>query len=158
MSFVKNFIRGRIEREHYNQMQVGLYYVYEAMEKAIDDNKEHLGKLYQPDKLRRLDSLHSDLTFLIGADWKKNNPPSPATKDYVRRIEEVASTDPVRLISHSYTRYLGDLSGGQILKRRAKQAMSLPENAVNFYKFVNIKEGAKKFKNEYVSRASEACC
>ena len=149
VSFVKNFIRGRIERTHYSQMQVGLYYVYEAMEKAIDKNRDHLQTLYLPEKLRRLPSLESDLEYLLGKNWKSENPPSQATLDYVRRIEEVAASDPVRLISHSYTRYLGDLSGGQILKKRAKAAMQLPENALQFYEFHNIKEGAKAFKNDY---------
>ena len=149
VSFVKNFIRGKIVKKHYVQMQVSLYYVYEALEAAIDDNKEIFGKLYQPEKLRRLDCLNDDMVYFGGHDWKSNHPITPPTADYVARIKEISLSDPIRLVSHAYTRYLGDLSGGQILKKQAKKALSLPDNALTFYEFENIKEGAKVFKDEY---------
>ena len=48
-----------------------------------------------------------------------------------------------------YTRYIGDLSGGQILKKIAKKALNLDgDNGLNFYEFKNI-DDEKKFKEEY---------
>jgi len=54
------------------------------------------------------------------------------------------------LIGHHYTRYIGDLSGGQILKGIAEKAMTdLPEGeGLHFYDFDDI-EDAKEYKNEY---------
>ena len=41
---------------------------------------------------------------------------TPATEAYVRRIEEVAADSSLAylLVAHQYTRYLGDLFGGQV--------------------------------------------
>ena len=45
--------------------------------------------------------------------------------------------------------YIGDLSGGQILKRIAKKALNLQGNdGLNFYEFEFISD-EKKFKEEY---------
>jgi heme oxygenase len=53
------------------------------------------------------------------------------------------------LIGHHYTRYIGDLSGGQILKGIAEKALTLPEGeGLHFYDFDKI-EDAKEYKNEY---------
>lgn len=49
------------------------------------------------------------------------------------------------LLSHSYVRYLGDLSGGQVLRRRVAKAYGLAEDddaGVEFYTFGSL-EGAR---------------
>ena len=50
--------------------------------------------------------------------------------------------------AHSYTRYLGDLSGGQILKNIAQKAMNLDEDGTAFYVFETISD-EKEFKTMY---------
>ena len=73
---------------------------------------------------------------------------SPATQDYVNRIQFLARTDPLLLLAHAYTRYLGDLSGGKILPRVARKAMKLDADGLDFYHFENI-PSAKVFKDQY---------
>jgi len=74
---------------------------------------------------------------------------SNSAKEYVERIREVAKNSPELLVGHHYTRYIGDLSGGQILKRIAKKALNLQGNdGLNFYEFELIAD-EKKFKEEY---------
>ena len=53
------------------------------------------------------------------------------------RIEELAAgPDPSRLLAHAYVRYLGDLSGGQFIRRRISKAYGLDDGAgVSFYEF-----------------------
>ena len=52
-------------------------------------------------------------------------------------------------MGHHYTRYIGDLSGGQILKKIAKKALNLEgENGLNFYEFKLI-DDEKEFKKSY---------
>lgn len=81
---------------------------------------------------------------------------SAGTKPYVDRIHEVGEKDPVLLVAHSYTRYMGDLSGGQILKKVAQRALKLPTTGegLNFYQFEGI-HSHKGFKQLYRSRMNE---
>lgn len=55
--------------------------------------------------------------------------------------------------NHPFERYLGDLSGGQILKKMAVKAYELPENGdgVRFYEFKNIPDPVE-FKDAYRSK------
>ena len=67
-------------------------------------------------------------------------------KAYTNRIESLSDTEPSRLISHAYVRYLGDLSGGQVIKRRVAKSygIDLEEGdegghpGVRFYEFANL--------------------
>ena len=53
------------------------------------------------------------------------------------------------MVGHHYTRYLGDLSGGQILKGIAEKAMELGDGqGLKFYDFEKI-EDAKAYKAGY---------
>jgi hypothetical protein len=70
--------------------------------------------------------------------------------DYVERIRKVSIEQPVLLLAHAYTRYLGDLSGGQVLRIVAAKAMDLPASGEGtaFYRFDRI-PNARDFKVKY---------
>ena len=75
--------------------------------------------------------------------------PSEACNTYCYRLNEISEKDPYLLIAHHYTRYIGDLSGGQILKGIAKKALNPPEGeGLHFYDFPMI-DDAKAFKTDY---------
>ena len=66
-------------------------------------------------------------------------------------IRDSAQTAPELLVGHHYTRYLGDLSGGQILKNIAQKAMNNPtDDGLHFYVFPEIAD-EKAFKTTYRS-------
>ena len=96
------------------------------------------------------------MEFYFGSEWQEKVSMSEATKVYVDRIHEVGQKDPALLLAHHYTRYLGDLSGGQILKKMATKAMDLPSTGegVHFFVFENVPD-AKKFKNLYRHRLDQ---
>lgn len=127
--------------------------VLRALEEESEKHKDHelFKAVHFPNELGRLQSLEEDMEFYFGSEWREV-PMSDATKSYVNRIHEVADKDPSLLIAHHYTRYLGDLSGGQILRKMAIKAMDLPSTGegVKFYVFENIPD-AKKFKMMYRS-------
>eukprot|EP00063_Salmo_salar_P074884 XP_014049719.1 PREDICTED: heme oxygenase 2-like [Salmo salar] len=155
--FVKDFLRGRIRKELFKLGDVALYYTYEAMEEEIERNKDHpdFSPLYFPE-LNRRDALSRDLDYFYGEDWREQGSCSPATQRYVERIHQVGQEEPVLLVAHAYTRYMGDLSGGQVLKKVAQRALKLPSTGegVYFYQFDGI-HSAKAFKQLYRSRMNE---
>nr|BDA98278.1 heme oxygenase [Rhodomonas sp. NIES-1006] len=150
VSFVKSFLGGVIDKESYKTMVANLYFVYVAIEDAMDKNKEHecIEPIYYQE-LNRRTSLEDDLTFYYGDDWKDKVSPSPATQAYVDRINTISENKPELLVAHAYTRYLGDLSGGQILKNIAQRAMNLKDNkGLSFYEFDQVKD-EQEFKQQY---------
>merc|ERR1711934_403389 len=62
---------------------------------------------------------------------------------------------PELLVGHHYTRYMGDLSGGQILKNIAQKAMNMNgDDGLRFYVFDDIAD-EKAFKTTYRSTMDE---
>lgn len=150
VGFVKCFLKGVVEKTSYRKLVANLYFVYSAMEEEMERHQHHpiVSKIYFPE-LNRKASLEKDLYFYFGANWREQIAITPAGEAYVQRIREVSASAPELLIAHSYTRYLGDLSGGQILKNIAKRAMNLSdEGGVAFYEFPTISD-EKAFKTTY---------
>jgi heme oxygenase len=149
VGFIKCFLKGTVEKNSYRKLVTNLYFVYSAMEEEMERLKDHplVSKIYFP-QLNRQASLEKDLQYYYGSNWRSEIEISPAGQAYVDRIHQVAQDTPELLAAHSYTRYLGDLSGGQILKKIAQNAMRLDNQGTAFYEFEDI-SNEKEFKNIY---------
>ncbi|AFY65510.1 heme oxygenase (biliverdin-producing) [Geitlerinema sp. PCC 7407] len=150
VGFVKCFLKGVVEKNSYRKLVANLYFVYSAMEEEMERHREHpiVSKIYFSE-LDRKESLEKDLSYYFGANWRAQVAPSDAAEAYIARIREISNTAPELLVAHSYTRYLGDLSGGQILKNIAKRGMNLADGeGTNFYEFEHI-DDEKAFKGTY---------
>ncbi|HIK17721.1 MAG TPA: heme oxygenase (biliverdin-producing) [Leptolyngbyaceae cyanobacterium M33_DOE_097] len=148
--FVACFLKGTVEKTSYRKLVSNLYFVYTAMEEEMEKHKNHpvVSGIYFPE-LNRKEALEKDLTYYYGSNWRNEVAPSEAATAYVNRIREISNTAPELLVAHSYTRYLGDLSGGQILKGIAVRGMNLAEGeGTNFYEFKTISD-EKAFKSKY---------
>lgn len=113
--------------------------------------------------LRRLAGLEQDMEYFYGPNWKQDiRPPSQGTKAYVGRIRELAKSLTTQdkdiddqsdettntpsesllylFVAHQYTRYLGDLFGGQMMGSMASKSMDLPADGsgVAFYTFDQV--------------------
>ena len=150
VSFVKSFLGGVVDKNSYRTLVANLYFVYSAIEEEIENNRHHpsVSLIYFP-QLNRKKSLERDLEYYYGTDWRKLVTPSSVTQSYVDRIHSIGKYQPELLVSHAYTRYMGDLSGGQILKNIAKNAMQLlGDEGTEFYLFRDI-DDEKEFKIQY---------
>jgi heme oxygenase len=145
--FVSSFLRGVVDKEQYKQLIANFYFVYRAMEEEIEKRRgdSTLGKLFFTE-LNRVPALEQDLRYFYGPIWRSIVQPTDQCQRYVNRIREVAEDDPELLIAHHYTRYIGDLSGGQILKKIAERTIGT--EGLNFYEFPNITD-KKGFKASY---------
>lgn len=151
--FVASFLKGVLDPEEYRKLITNFWYVYETMELRLQESNDPFVKeLKQWNVLLfRTAFIQRDLRYYYGPFWREKQIPTEACNKYCHRINEIAEKDPYLLIAHHYTRYIGDLSGGQILKGIAKKALNPPEGeGLHFYDFPRIKD-AKAFKTEYRS-------
>lgn len=148
--FVASFLRGVLDPQEYRKLIANFYFVYSAMEEEVEALKDHpvVGKINLPE-LPRKESLKEDLSYYYGPSWETEIKQSEACVKYVNRIREIAKDDPNLLVGHHYTRYLGDLSGGQILRGIAENSLK-PEKGkgLSFYDFSEISD-SKNYKKVY---------
>ena len=150
--FISCFLKGVVEKSSYRKLLSDLYFVYTAMEDQISRLAAEGHPIVTSinfQELNRRNSLEADLAFYFGDDFKSILKISPSAQAYVDRINQVAQDKPELLIGHHYSRYIGDLSGGQILKNITQKAMNLPDdNGLRFYMFDDI-DDEKRFKDHY---------
>ncbi len=147
--FMDDLMRGKGTREDYVALVAQHWFIYEALEGATDRMKESpIAAPFLSDKLTRLPALEADLAFLIGPNWRERIEPLPTTVRYVDRINEVGATWPGGFVAHHYTRYLGDLSGGQFIGKLMARQFGFDTNGIGFYVFAEIADPAS-FKDVY---------
>ncbi|MFG3493843.1 heme oxygenase (biliverdin-producing) [Streptomyces sp. NPDC047928] len=150
-TFMSDLLGGRLGVDAYARYTEQLWFVYEALESAAADLRDDpvAGPFIQPE-LFRTPQLERDLAHLRGADWRTGLTPLPATAAYAARVAECARTWPAGYIAHHYTRYLGDLSGGQIIRDKAERTWGFARkgDGVRFYVFEEIANPAA-FKRGY---------
>ena len=156
--FVASFLRGVVDYEEYRKLLTNFYYVYDTMEQRIRETEDPMVQAIKSEDLERKEAIERDLEYYYGPEWKDKQTPSEACNTYCHRINEVAEKDPYLLIAHHYTRYIGDLSGGKILKEIAARVLKPPVGkGLDFYEFPSI-PNAKEFKNNYRSVLDNLDC
>ena len=147
--FVASFLRGVVEYEEYRKLLTNFYYVYDTMEQRIRETEDPMVQAVRSENLERKEGIERDLEYYYGAEWKEKQIPSEACNKYCARINEVAEESPYLLVAHHYTRYIGDLSGGKILKEITARVLKPPTGkGLDFYEFPSIPD-AKLFKQNY---------
>lgn len=150
-TFMRDMLGGQLGVEAFYRYTAQLWFVYAALEKhsAALASDPVAGPFVRPE-LERLQSLETDLAHLGGENWRDGLTALPSTAAYAARIDECAQTWPAGYVVHHYTRYLGDLSGGQVIRGTAEKLWGLPKkgDGVRFYVFDEISNPAA-FKREY---------
>jgi heme oxygenase len=150
-AFMTDLLGGRLGVEAYTRYTQELWFVYRALEGAAGALRDDpvAGPFLLPE-LARGPELERDLTHLCGTDWRTGLEPLPATAAYAARVEECARVWPGGYVAHHYTRYLGDLSGGRIIRDTAEKAWGFARkgDGVRFYVFEEIPHPAA-FKRAY---------
>jgi heme oxygenase (biliverdin-producing, ferredoxin) len=148
-NFMDDLMKGKGTREDYVALVAQHYFIYEALEAAAAKLKnDPVAAAFITKDLDRLPALESDLAFLLGPDWHAQISPLPTTERYVDRIRDVASQSSGAFVAHHYTRYLGDLSGGQYISRLMQRQFGFTDDGVNFYNFSGISDPTQ-FKENY---------
>jgi heme oxygenase len=146
--FIVALMTGRLGIADLARLTGQLRSVYAALEASVALYRDDpiLGRLFDP-RLNRLAAIDHDLVGLAGAAAAELAVPLPETVAYVERIRAVEGVAP-RLVAHHYVRYLGDLSGGQIIAALMRRHYGVPDRALTFYAFHGL--GSKGgFKTTY---------
>lgn len=147
--FMADLMKGEGTRDDYVALVAQHWFIYDALEAAADRMRENpIAAPFISDKLTRLPALEADLSFLLGPQWRDRITPLPTTQRYVERIAQVGTTWPGGFVAHHYTRYLGDLSGGQFIGRLMARRFGFGTNGIGFYVFDDIAD-PKAFKEVY---------
>ncbi|MEU5695896.1 biliverdin-producing heme oxygenase [Actinosynnema sp. NPDC020468] len=147
--FVEALLEGRLGRDAYAGLLGQSHLFYDVLENAGESWRgDPVVGGFVDDGLLRRDALAADLAYLLGAGWREQVEALPATRAYVDRLAEVCFTSRAAFVAHHYTRYLGDLSGGQIIRRRMREVYGFEDDGVRFYVFDAVAK-PKPFRDHY---------
>jgi heme oxygenase len=137
--FLDALAAGRLPWEAYADLTAQHWFVYEALEAAgrtmaVDPV---VARFVVPELLR-LPAIEADLRFLHGPRWFDRIAALPATTTYCTRLRDVAFGADTGFVAHHYTRYLGDLSGGQYLGPAIARSYGLSGDGHRFFVFPQI--------------------
>ena len=133
-------LRGRMDRDAYVALLRNLHAIYAALEPALQRHATHPAIApFDLAPLLRSQSLLDDMAALDDAPRRfAPDRLEPACSGYVERLHALDATQPGLLLAHAYVRYLGDLSGGQLLRPIVASSLRLPPGVgTAFYDFGN---------------------
>jgi heme oxygenase len=130
--FVSELLAGRINGQGYADYLLRLRVVYGALEDAVRARRDDplVVAVYDP-ALERLTAIDADLDYW--APRAAHEVESPAAQAYRDRV--TGASWGGALVAHHYTRYLGDLSGGQIIGKILDRKFGLGGAGLAFYEF-----------------------
>jgi heme oxygenase len=134
---VRQILAGESTRAGYAVFVRNLLPAYRELESALERHQEQgfFRSLFRSEVLRA-PALQNDLVHLAGGEWAERLPLLPEGARYAARIASAAEAEPSLLVAHAYTRYLGDLGGGPILRRRL--ATMVEAACLSFYEFPGV--------------------
>lgn len=147
--FMTELLAGRVNDQGYADYLLRLRAVYAALETVVRAHADDpaVAAVYDPG-LERLAAIDADLDH-----WLPGGPrvaDSPATAAYRERLEAAAAWGGL-IAAHHYTRYLGDLSGGQAIGRILDRTFDLGGRGIAFYAFASVAK-PKRYKDGYRAR------
>lgn len=152
---MQSLLRGEMDRPTYLSLLTNLEAIYVALEDALLRHAAHplLCPVFESG-LFRSGALKADIIALHG-DQATPTELQPATRSYVARLRELEEAQPELLLAHGYVRYLGDLSGGQLLKSIVKASLATEgSTGTSFFDFGDIEETtrlARRFRSALAS-------
>lgn len=156
-------LAGHLSQSAYCLMLRNLQPIYAALESALNLNLDRpaIAQLNLPN-FYRANSLQDDLQTLYGSPWRDLST-LPSCSDYCNHIEELGKKKPDLLVAHAYVRYLGDLSGGQMIQKILAKSLSLQtmrgSPGLQFYDFgepQSVLQKTKDFRTQLDAMSSDA--
>ncbi|MBG0560841.1 biliverdin-producing heme oxygenase [Actinoplanes aureus] len=151
-SFISRLMAGTVPLAGFAELTAQYLAVYRELEAAAGLMRtDAVAGAFADPALFRVAALEADLAHLYGPGWKSALTTLPATEHYTQRLREYCRTSPGHFIAHHYVRYLGDLSGGQLIGRSLADKYGLGRAGTSFYRFEQIPD-PRAYKTAYRER------
>ncbi|MCW0212155.1 MAG: biliverdin-producing heme oxygenase [Pseudonocardia sp.] len=138
-SYMDELLGGRLPLDAYALLAEQYWVLYGALEAATDAMRtDPVGRPFVIDELRRVPALRADLEFLRGPGWEQRLTVLPATQAYADRLRTAGTTSAAVHVAHHYTRYLGDLAGGQMVGKLLERTYGITGAGALFYDFAAL--------------------
>lgn len=152
-AYLKELLAGNLSRAAYAELVAQQRFVYLVLEDAARTMRDDpQAGPFVDDALERGPALDADLAHLLGPGWADDLEPTAATAEYCDRLRQVVYDWPGGFVAHHYVRYLGDLSGGQVIGRILARVYGIDDGrGLAFYRFDGISD-PKSWKQAYRDR------
>lgn len=149
--FIADLMRGALDIDAYFHLLEQYSYIYSALEVTAGQMRENeaICELLSVE-LNRSEAIAADLETLRARVTSEPVGMLASTRNYVERIL-ATEHDAARYLAHHYVRYLGDLSGGQVMHVWLERHYGLAENESAFFRFAEIPKPVP-FKQAYRDR------
>ncbi|GAA3828057.1 heme oxygenase (biliverdin-producing) [Brevibacterium ammoniilyticum] len=159
--FMVDLMEGRLDAEAYATLLTQYEVIYAALEeraRAFADDPVFAA--FHDPRLERHARIVADLAALNSSGVTVESGPGsavdsgvvPSARDYALRLSAIAT--PEAMIAHHYTRYLGDLSGGQAIGTLMARHYGIGAEALTMWDFSELGK-TKPYKDDYRSRLDE---
>lgn len=148
-NFMVKLMEGQLDANAYSLLLKQYEVIYEILEKRSRDYADD--SIFAPfydANLSRYERIRHDLQELRATDL----PVMAAAEAYAAHLERLDR--PEQVIAHHYTRYLGDLSGGQAIGALMGRHYALPGSALTMWDFTDLGK-TKPYKDSYRLRLNE---
>ena len=138
--YIKKLVDGEASVEGYAEYLYNLEKMYQAIEKALDENEQNeVVKPFVTKELYRSELMRQDLAFLLG-DKLSSMQPLASTEACVAKIEALSTSQPELVVAYAYTRLLADLFGGRMFFYLLSTSYKIDQQALNYYQFPEIND------------------
>ena len=148
-TFMVDLMEGRLDARAYALLLRQYSVIYPVLEaRSRDFADDPVFAPFHDALLFRSDRIAADLAALDGTGL----PVMPSANAYAAHLSRLGS--PEQVIAHHYTRYLGDLSGGQAIGTLMRRHYGLPKTSLTMWDFTEAGK-TKPYKDAYRRRLDE---
>ena len=156
-NFMVDLMEGRLDACAYALLLKQYTVIYAALEaKSREIAEDGIFAPFHDANLFRHERIVWDLQELTGSDqFALNDVDLPVTLSAEAYADHLSGlTGPEQLIAHHYTRYLGDLSGGQAIGALMGRHYAIPASALTIWDFTELGK-TKPYKDAYRLRLND---
>ena len=156
-NFMVDLMEGRLDARAYALLLNQYTVIYAALEaKSREFAEDPIFAPFHDANLFRAERIVRDLQELTGSEeFTLNDVDLPITRSaeaYARHLGQLDK--PEQVIAHHYTRYLGDLSGGQAIGALMGRHYDIPASALTMWDFTKLGK-TKPYKDSYRLRLND---